>query len=125
MANKKTMKEYFGEIKEVLENAGREDLVEFVNGRIELIDKKANSRSTSVNKNQAENEEIKKIIIEELAKLGTATISELLNASDIVNTRVGGSNQKTSALMKQLKDSGLVVRTENKRKAYFTVAENV
>lgn len=37
------------------------------------------------------------------------------------------SNQRVSALVRQLKDSGLVERTEEKRKAYFSkkaVTEN-
>jgi predicted transcriptional regulator len=32
------------------------------------------------------------------------------------------SNQRVSALLRQLKDEGAVVRTEDKRKAYFSKA---
>jgi DNA-binding transcriptional regulator GbsR (MarR family) len=33
------------------------------------------------------------------------------------------SNQKVSALIRQLKDAGLVVKTEDKRKSYFSLVE--
>jgi predicted transcriptional regulator len=32
------------------------------------------------------------------------------------------SNQRVSALLRQLKDDGVIVRTEDKRKAYFSKA---
>lgn len=35
---------------------------------------------------------------------------------------IGASGQKVSALVKQLKDAGLVVRVEDKRKAFFKLA---
>ena len=34
----------------------------------------------------------------------------------------GASNQKTASLVRQLKDSGALVREEIKRKAYFKIA---
>ena len=52
------------------------------------------------------------------------TISELMK--EVVEL-ADLSNQRVSALVRQLKDSGLVERTEEKRKAYFSkkaVTEN-
>ncbi len=51
------------------------------------------------------------------------TITEFLNASEKVNTLVNGSNQKTSALMKQLVDTKQVNKVVDKKKSYFTVAD--
>ena len=33
------------------------------------------------------------------------------------------SNQRVSALLRQMKEDGIVTRTEDKRKAYFSIAE--
>lgn len=120
MEKRKTLKENFVEVAKILETAGRTDLVEFINGRIELIDKKASKPSKSPNAEV--NAKIKIVIMETLAELGKATVTELLNASTELNGLTGGSNQRTSALIKQLKDEGKVIRTEEKRKAYFALA---
>ena len=120
MEKRKTLKENFVEVAEVLTNAGRTDLADFINGRIELIEKKASKPSKSPNAEA--NAKIKIVIMETLAELGKATITELLNANAELNELAGGSNQRVSALVKQLKDEGKVIRTEEKRKAYFALA---
>ena len=82
-----------------------------------VLDKKA---STPRKENEA-NIAIKELIVETLKSLANAvTIDELRNA----NAEIGAlSNQKVSSLMTQLKKENKVVRTENKKKAYFSVAE--
>ena len=47
------------------------------------------------------------------------TISEMLKA---LPSCAELSNQKVSAVMKQMVEANLVLRTEDKRKAYFTKA---
>lgn len=77
------------------------------------IAKNANKKMT---KAQVENEEIKANILNAMAKDTAYTVTEIMKAVGLE------SNQKTSALVRQLKESGLVVRTESKGKAYFTKA---
>lgn len=77
------------------------------------IAKNANKKMT---KAQVENEEIKANILNAMENGKAYTVTEIMKAVGLE------SNQKTSALVRQLKESGLVVRTENKGKAYFTKA---
>lgn len=122
MANKATKKDNFKAIIEVLKANGREDLIEVMQHEIELIEKKrANGKMT---KTQEANETIKDLIIEEMTRIDRAvTITELINESKAVSEAVGGSNQKTSALMTQLKNANKVVRIAEGKKATFKVAE--
>lgn len=61
-------------------------------------------------------------ILEYLAKGGKHTISEMMKEVASV-TEAELSNQRVSALVRQLVTEGSVVRTEEKRKAYFAIAE--
>ena len=118
MENKKvTKREYYGMILRMAEVQGRQDLVDFINHEIELLDKKAsNKRLTKV---QVENENIKGIIIETLENLGKAvSISEMQEANEEL---AEFSNQKISALLTQLVKNGKVARVEDKRKALFKI----
>lgn len=118
---KVTKKENFGAIIEVLRSAGREDLVPVMEHEIELIDKKANSGKMT--KTQTENEGIKALIIAELGRIGTpVSITNLMNKSPELAEKVGNSNQKLSALMTQLKNADIVVRTTDKKTALFSLA---
>lgn len=122
MANKITKKEYFKMVIEVLETQGRNDLIEVMQHEIDLLEKKASN--AKMTKTQTANEGIKKTIIEELARIGTpVSITNLIASSPAIATATGGSNQKVSALMTQLKNEGLVVRTQDKKTALFSIAE--
>lgn len=72
-------------------------------------------------KTQLENAELKTAIIEFMEPNVLYSIGQLTKeVPELVNA--GASSQKTSALVKQLKDAGLVVRVEEKRKAFFQLA---
>ena len=89
----------------------------------ESISKK-NSAERKPTATQKANEEYKKAILSFMEVGKKYTISELMK--EVVEL-ADLSNQRVSALVRQLKDSGLVERTEEKRKAYFSkkaVAEN-
>ena len=120
MENKKvTKREYFNTLRGIVENLGREDLVEFIDHEIELLNKKATSKKPT--KIQVENENIKGLIIEGLENLGKpVTISELQESDENLANL---SNQKISALLTQLIKDNKVVRVEDKRKAYFSLAD--
>ena len=119
MANKLTKKDYFGMIREIAERENRTDLVEFVDHEIELLNKKrANGGMTAT---QKANEDVKANIIKALIDIARpVTISELQGENAGM---AEFSNQKLSALLKQLVDANTVVRTVDKKKAYFSVAE--
>lgn len=116
-----TKKEMFNEVIALATENKREDIVNFAQHEIDLLNSKKSSNTMTAT--QKANEEIKVVILEELAKLNAPmTITDFLNASEKVNTLVNGSNQKTSALMKQLVDNKAVVKTVDKKKSYFAVA---
>ena len=79
---------------------------------------KKNSAEKKPTATQVANEGIKGVILEVLADK-SMTITEMQKAnSDLAEL----SNQKISALLSQMIKSGVVVRTEDKRKAYFSRA---
>lgn len=115
MANKKTKKELFGEVREIVEREGREDLVKFVDHELELLEKKANRTGTT--KTQKENEGIKDIILETLRLEGAPMTITQLQETD--KTLEGLSNQKISALLAQLVNTNKVIRTKDKKTTLF------
>ena len=122
MSNKLTKRDYFKMILEVVE--GNEQLTEFVNHELELLNKKASSKSMT--SNQKENEQIKAKIVQALVELGRpVTITELqANNGEMAQY----SNQKLSALIKQMVKSednpnGEITRAMDKKKAYFSIAD--
>lgn len=112
-------KDYLGELRVLAEEAGRTDLVEFCDKE---IGKLAN-RKVAQTKNQKDNEVIKEVMLEILAGLDEAvTVTDFIKADERMAEY---SNQKVSALMKQLVDAGKVVKTVEKKKSYFEVAKTI
>ena len=125
MEKRLTKKDYFEMIKGVC--ADRTDIVDFCNHEIELLSRK-NSKSGAT-KTQKENEIVANMLVEELAKIGKPiTITDLMNTSEIVKnyTLENGnnlSNQKISAIFKQLVESNRIVKVTDKKKSYFSIGE--
>ena len=70
---------------------------------------------------QVANEGYKTAICEFLSERGEpATVTDILKSVPAVE---GFSNQKVSALMTQLVNAGAVVKTTDKRRSYFAIAE--
>lgn len=69
---------------------------------------------------QTENEGFKAQIVEFLGTVEKATITEIMKGVPSVGAL---SNQRASAIVRQLVLSGEVVRTEEKRKAFFSLGE--
>ena len=84
----------------------------------ESISKK-NSAERKPTATQKANEGYKEAILSFMEVGKKYTISELMKS---VVEIADLSNQRVSALVRQLKESGLVERTEEKRKAYFSKA---
>lgn len=115
---KLTKKDKFNMLKEIVVGLGNDMLVEFIDNELSLLEKKS-SKSTQT-KTQVENEKIKDLIVDMLVELGKpVSITELQKSNDNLGVL---SNQKISSLLTQLKEENRVVRVEEKKKAYFTVA---
>ena len=117
-----TKKERFEMIKEIVLNACVEneaEMIEFIDNEINLLNKKRASGAKTAT--QKENEVLVEKLYEALAEIGRpVTVSELQKENDEFGAM---SNQKVSALMKKLKDAGRVNKVDDKKKAYFSIAE--
>lgn len=116
MTNKKTKKDLFLEVREVV--AGNEELVAFIDHELELLNKKASTKSTKVNDEQVA---LMEKIVNALNEIGrSVTISELQKENAEMAEY---SNQKLSAMLKKLVDNKQVTKMVDKKKSYFMVAE--
>ena len=117
---KMTKKEYFGVLIEIVEGAdvdNADELVKFLQDQIALVSKK---RSTQT-KTQKDNEVLVEVIYEAIESAGhPVTVTEIY---EMVKREEIKSSQKVCALVKKLKDAGRVVRVDDKKKAYFSIAE--
>ena len=113
---KMTQRDFFNEVIALAEGNDRADLVEFAKSRIAVLDKKSVNKKPT--KTQVENEVIKGIILDALTDEGM-TVSELQAKRDEL---FGLSNQRVSALLRQLVLDGKVVKTVDKKKSFFALA---
>lgn len=114
-----TKREMFAAIANVAEVAANEEMMAFINHEIELLDARKNSKSKGMTKTQKENEGVKAVIAEVLAESESKkTVTELIS-----DERLSGyTNQKISALLRQMVEAGKVVKSIEGKKAYFEVA---
>ena len=92
-------------------------LVEFIDHEVELLSKK-NSAEKKPTAQQTANEGIKTAIVEGMEPNRLYTITEIIKE---IPECADMTNQRVSALVRQLMDAGRVKRTEDKRKAYFSL----
>ena len=117
MANKITKKEMFTMIKaQVKDNA---EMVAFIDHEIELLDKKASNKKAT--KTQEANIGIKSTILAVLEGAKPMTVTEMQGASAELGEL---SNQKVSALVRQLVEAGKVIKTIDKKVSRFSLADN-
>ena len=97
-----------------------DELAEKLTALKESVSKKSTSKSNKPTAKQKANEEIKEKLMEILFAEPTRlfTISEICK----LYTDEELSNQKVSSLIRQLVAEDKVKRTEDKRKAYFSIA---
>lgn len=122
MAEKKiTKREKFEMIAKIEEVATNPILAEFVEHELELLAKKNASGTGKQTATQIANEGIKEEILEEMRKEPNRlySISEMIKLFPCCNEL---SLPKVTALVTQLAKAELVVRMEEKRKAYFKIA---
>jgi len=114
---KTTKREYYAMVSEIVSNsevANKDEILNFIQREVELLNKK--SASNAQTKTQKENVEVKAQIREALATFDNAvTVTE-------IQTLVAGSNQKISALLRQMVEAGEVVKTSDKKKSLFSLA---
>lgn len=117
MAKKMTIVEQYeaiiGKVEGVLSTAE----IEFLKERAEMVAKKNATRKPT--KAQEENEGYKGAIIEGMVEGKAYTITDLIKSIPAISDL---TNQRVSALVRQLKDEDKVTRKEEKGKAYFTLA---
>ena len=114
---KVTKKEMFTMIKEML--ADNEEIVAFCKHEIDLLSKKSGSRKPT--KNQAENELLKEVIVSVLDEKG-ATVSEIQSKDERLSATKGISNQRVSALLRQLIAEGKADKKVEGKKTLFVLA---
>ena len=116
-----TKKEYFGMVREIVEASGvdnKEDILAFVDREVELLSKRKNGET----KAQKENAELIEVVYNKLAEMDRpATATEIFN--ELRDNEAITSNQKVSALLKKLVDDERVVKTADKKKSYFSIAD--
>lgn len=111
MAKKMTIVEKYEAIISAYADVMSDEDKAFLKERADLHAKKNASRKPT--KAQTENEGIKAEILAGMENGKSYTITEIQKMVGLE------SNQKTSALVRQLKENGLVERSEVKGKAYF------
>lgn len=121
MEKKMTKKEMYAQViamaqgKEVTVPA--EEIVAFAEHEIELLTKKSGTATKT--KTQKENEVFVEQVYEALVEIGKPmTVTELMGAHE---KTACFSNQKLSALLKKLKDSGRIDKKVDGKKSYFFV----
>ena len=123
MAKKMTKKEMFVQI---LNNYDlKADEIDFINHEIELLEKRnSNGGDKKPTAKQLENADLKTAILDFLADNtdDKFTITDMWKKIPVLAENPEMSNQRISAIVNQLKKENLVVRVEDKRKAYFSIA---
>ena len=119
MANKITKREVIGMMMKEEVVKANPTYVAYLENELALLDKKAQNKKAT--KTQEQNVSIKATILEVLAIIGSGTVTDIQNGNEELSAL---SNQKVSALVRQLVESGKVVKTVEKKKSIFSLAEN-
>ena len=119
MANKITKREVIGMMMNEEVVKANPTYVAYLENELALLNKKAQNKKAT--KTQEQNVGIKATILEVLATIGSGTVTDIQNGNEELSAL---SNQKVSALIRQLVESGEVVRTTDKKKSIFSLAES-
>ena len=119
MANKITKREVIGMMMNEEVVKANPTYVAYLKNELALLDKKAQNKKAT--KTQEQNVGIKATILKVLAIIGSGTVTDIQNGNEELSAF---SNQKVSALVRQLVESGEVVKTTDKKKSIFSLAES-
>jgi 3-dehydroquinate synthase class II len=121
MENKKMTKATaWNIVKGIVENSGHAqtaELVAKIDNELALLAKK-NSAEKKPTAQQTANEGVKVAIVEGMEPNRLYTVTEIIKS---IPECAEMTNQRVSALLRQLVEGGQVKRTEDKRKAYFSL----
>ena len=120
--SKLTKRDYFNILREAYpQTADNYDaVIGFIDHELELLSKK-NAADKKPTATQKANEGYKVAILEFLEVGGKHTITDIMKGCGAAVAEL--SNQRVSAIVRQLVEGGQVVREEIKRKAYFSAVE--
>ena len=119
MANKITKREVIGMMMNEEVVKANPIYVAYLENELALLDKKAQNKKAT--KTQEQNVGIKATILKVLSTIGSGTVTDIQNGNEELSAL---SNQKVSALVRQLVESGEVVKTTDKKKSIFSLAES-
>lgn len=123
MAKKITKREKYEMLKALPAVAENEMLVEFIDHELELLDRKnvAKNGEVKLTTKQVENEAYKGEIVNYMEVGSKYTITELME--NVPNAPADMTHNRIVALLKQLCDDGVVVRSKEKGITKFALAE--
>ena len=122
MSNTKvTVRSQFEETRDFLKANGRTDLAEFIEGRLALVNKRAEAPRKPTPK-QVENEGFKSDILNWMEAGVVYAAGDVMKGVPSI-VAAGMSINRVSALMTQLVDAGAVTKTVEKRKCFYSLAE--
>jgi len=116
-----TKRDRFNELLGIPAVAENEDLVEFINHEIELLDKK-NTAERKPTAKQVANEGYKEAIVGWMEPDRLYLAAEIAKGCPAI-VENGVTAGTVTALLTQLYKAGKIVRTEDKRKNYYSLAE--
>ena len=119
MANKITKKEVIGMMMNEEVIKANPTYVAYLENELALLNKKAQNKKAT--KTQEQNISIKATILKVLAIIGSGTVTDIQNGNEELSAL---SNQKVSALVRQLVESGEVVKTVDKKKSIFSLTKS-
>lgn len=125
---KLTQRDYYNALVVMAENGvnfgdiSAEQMKEFAEHRIELLDKKKETAKANPNSKTSANDELREKILNKLAENPNRfyTITEMQKEFDFLE---GKSNQSVSGLVTPMVDRGEVERIKEKQRAYFRIAQ--
>ena len=116
-STKLTKAQKFAMLRAIPAVANNAMLVEFIDHEVELLTKK-NSAEKKPTAQQVANAGIATAIVEGMEPNRLYTVTEVIKS---IPQCADLTNQRVSALLRQLVEAGKVKRTEDKRKAYFSL----
>ena len=117
---KLTKRDRFEALLKMSEVQADPDMVAFIEHEIELLAKK-NAGDKKPTAKQMENDAVKQVILDEM----TANPDKLYTVTELIKNVDGLgdlTNQRVSALLRQMIEANAVVKTIDKRKSYFSLA---
>ena len=118
---KPTKRDHFNTLLAIPEVSANPVLVDFITNELELLAKKASGGSSpKLSARQQENNELKDAMLGHLEDGKSCTVTDFIKN---VPECAGLSQQKVSALVRQLCDDGKIERIVEKRVAYFKLID--